>query len=149
MAGGWHWWQSKWPPVKVLMQSRLYFAPEYAAVRDRLGKPSVAPSITTSSSAGFLTVDIHIQGTLARCLDKDESVKSSDPEAEALPEGPRDGLAHLFSAMEGQPVPTQLTTIKTGFWIMEVPTGFMARVNRGMFAASSSYFCFATSFAKN
>ena len=57
--GGWHWWGNTWPPLKSVLSSKIYNAPEYSNLRERLRRPAVAPTVTSSTSAGFVTVDIH------------------------------------------------------------------------------------------
>ena len=59
--GGWHWWQSQWPPVRTILNAKIYANQEYQPLRDRLKKPAVQPVIFSAANAGFVTVDIHAQ----------------------------------------------------------------------------------------
>ena len=85
--------------------------------------------MSTSNTAGFLTVDIHFQELFTKGPAFDESIRLSDSGEPTV--APRDGLAHIFNASEGQPVPNQLAALKVSFFVMETPQSFMSRVSRG------------------
>ena len=59
--------------------------------------------------------------------------------------GGRDGLAHVFSGKEGQPVPQELLSLSVAFWCFEIPKGFLGRINPCwrflLHAMSNHFFC--------
>ena len=47
------------PPIQSVLTAKIWQGVEYQALRERLAKPIVAPTVNTNSSLEFITVDCH------------------------------------------------------------------------------------------
>ena len=118
----------QWPPIKSIMNCRIWAASEYEALRERLRKPTVTPTVFTGH-AKFLTVDVHEQVSFLSSPETDDKLVAKEG---VEPNEGRDGLAHVFSAGEGTPIPSELAAVKSAYFVFEVPKNFLQPVIKGV-----------------
>ena len=86
------------------------------------------PTVSESNSAGFLTVDIHVQQLLETVAGSDESGKAHQGASE-LGTMQRDGLAHIFAASPGSLVPQQQAALSLSFWVYEIRANYLRKID--------------------
>ena len=59
VLGSWHDTQSPFPPIASVLSAKMWTAPEYQALREKLATPILTPRLTLNKDMGFITVDLH------------------------------------------------------------------------------------------
>ena len=115
--------EKPWPDLTVILQNRIFKAPEYESLRQRLTRPTPQP--TLQDKGDFWTVDSTNMDSRGQA--RLSGPPSGDDEEQAEESGPaaggtdRDGLVHFFPFGTTTALPKQLATIALKLLVIEIP----------------------------
>ena len=130
----WKWTDSDpWPPLSSVLDTALWKADEYAALRERLRKPVPSPEVRYGGE--FLTIDLHgAKPAAAAASSGAASIPAETPETPTTAQASRGakraaqaveryGLVHITGLAPGSPLPAALQGLEYRAVLVEVGPG--------------------------